>query len=700
MNLSYTSSNGLNKKIDTLPTLCPKFRREEVTVGGETFEVFCRDVLGCIAEIYGRHDLTPHLKFKPERHYVDADMTLRIYDDMHTGKWWWEVQVSVDIRKLTALCDLPRNQKAVDRQTPGATIIPVHISSDKTLVTSFCGKSVYPVYITIGNIPKDIRRKPSIHAQVLLAYLPVARLDHIVSESSRRRASQNLFHACMRRVLQPLETAGAKGVQMKSGDGLVRRCHPILAVYAGDHPEQCLVTCIKATECPKGTPSGSLGENVPCRLRDMDHILDSLESFNPLESPREYALWCAGMGIKPVTNPFWMFLPYANIYQSITPDVLHQLHQGVTKHLISWLKSAFGSPELDHRSRCLPPNHNVRHFSKGISGFSRISGKEHAEICKVLLGLIIGLPLPENRSSEKLLRAVRGVLDFLYLAQLPSHTNKTLTDMSAALDAFHTNKSIFIELGIRDDFNFPKLHSLLHYAPSIRFFGTTDNYNTEHSERLHIDLAKDAYAATNRKDELPQMVTWLERVETITRFDDLVRWRLSGRLPPPEKTPPSRRHTRIQIARYPTALMTFDDICRDYGASDFCVALSKFLVNYANPQASQLELQDAVSRFHFGFARVPVFQKVKLRIKDPQGHFEVDDKPDAVHARRQSKAKSGNKRPARFDTVLINTSPDSEPDERGSLQGEPRSLCTRRDTAQSIRRRLSHCPSQGYLPAA
>jgi len=94
LNLSYMSSNGLNKKIDTLPKLCPKFHREEVTVDGETFEIFYRNTLDCVAEIFGRHDFAPYLKFKPERHYVDADMTLRIYSDMHTGKWWWEVQVS------------------------------------------------------------------------------------------------------------------------------------------------------------------------------------------------------------------------------------------------------------------------------------------------------------------------------------------------------------------------------------------------------------------------------------------------------------------------------------------------------------------------------------------------------------------------------------------------------------------------------
>ena len=92
--MSYKSSSGLDKKIDSLPTFCPKFRQEKVMVEGETFKVFYRNILECIGEIYGRHALTPHLKFRPERHYADADMIMWIYGDVYTRKWWWEVQVS------------------------------------------------------------------------------------------------------------------------------------------------------------------------------------------------------------------------------------------------------------------------------------------------------------------------------------------------------------------------------------------------------------------------------------------------------------------------------------------------------------------------------------------------------------------------------------------------------------------------------
>jgi hypothetical protein len=38
-------------------------------------------------------------------------------------------------------------------------------------------------------------------------------------------------------------------------------------------------------------------------------------------------------------------------------------------------------------------------------------------------------------------------------------------------------------------------------------------------QRLHIDLAKDTYHATNFKDEYPQMTAWLERREKILRHD-------------------------------------------------------------------------------------------------------------------------------------------------------------------------------------
>ena len=48
-----------------------------------------------------------------------------------------------------------------------------------------------------------------------------------------------------------------------------------------------------------------------------------------------------------------------------------------------------------------------------------------------------------------------------------------------------------------------------HYMEAIRSHGTADGYNTEASERLHTDYAKECYRASNKKDYIKQMTVWL-----------------------------------------------------------------------------------------------------------------------------------------------------------------------------------------------
>ncbi len=80
-------------------------------------------------------------------------------------------------------------------------MIPIILSSDKTQLTLFWSKQAYLVYFTIGNILKDIRRKPSQRTQILVSYIPVAKLQTLPSDAARRRAQANLFHFCVQTIL-------------------------------------------------------------------------------------------------------------------------------------------------------------------------------------------------------------------------------------------------------------------------------------------------------------------------------------------------------------------------------------------------------------------------------------------------------------------------------------------------------------------
>jgi hypothetical protein len=383
------------------------------------------------------------------------------------------------------------------------------------------GKAAYPIYITLGNIPKALRRKPSMHGCALLGYLSTDKQPgEGESKMVKKVKAQRVVHEALRRILRPLEEAGRNGVEMTSANGEVRRVFPILAVYAADYPEQCLLSCSKYMDCPKcqrkKAALSDLGTESPSKTQEW-----TTETINSCRSQStswtQFYDLCMEAGVTPyVPNPFWADLPYFNIHNSITPDVLHQLYQGVLKHLIKWCQKLCTENELDARIRCLPPFHGRRHFANGISNLTQVSGTERKHMAKILLACI------HDKLPEKGVLACRAILDFIYLAQYPSHDDDTLDYMKERIKLFQANKDFFIDSGACEDLNIPKLHSLLHYVGSIQLFGTTDNYNTEMFERLHIDIAKEAWRMSNKRDAFPQMVNWLSRREKVWRFETSV----------------------------------------------------------------------------------------------------------------------------------------------------------------------------------
>ncbi|KAJ7451993.1 hypothetical protein FB451DRAFT_1524612 [Mycena latifolia] len=595
LSLSYGNSIQLNKIIDEKLPGRPKFVRSEVVVNGEVFHLYSRDILECVRALWGDTEFAPYLFVAPERHYIDKDKTIRMYHNMHTGKWWWSTQAAL---------------------------------------TVFGNKTAYPVYMTLGNIPKEIRRKPSRRGYVLLGYLPTSKMKNIKNKAARRRVLANVFHACMSFILAPLQEPGVTGLPLTSGDGVTRRGHPIYATFVGDYPEQCLVAAIKTGECPTcEVPRDELGEDpeeTAFPLRDLERILAALDTLD--EGPAIYAKACAEAGIKPIFRPFWEGLPYTNIFRSISPDILHQLYQGIIKHLISWLKAACGEEEIDARCRRLPPNHNIRLFMNGISDLNRVTGKEHDQISRFLLGIIVDIQLPNNLSPTRLLGAV---------PQYPMHTSETLS---------HVGDGIFVDLG---------LHNCAHYPMYFKLFGSADNYNTEYTERLHIDLAKDAYRSTNFKDEFPQMTLWLERKEKIFRHEKYIQWRLDGCPAPPTVAPlpPGIVYERrLKMTKHPTLkAVRINTLVADYGAILFRDALARFIIQFNNPTLSraQIEAQSASVSLHFN--RVPVYHRIKFITEDPYTVGGPEDSVvDSIHVQPRKSGRSGKELPGRFDTALVN----------------------------------------------
>ena len=260
-------------------------------------------------------------------------------------------------------------------------------------------------------------------------------------------------------------------------------------------------------------PLGSY--RVESQFRDKMQTLELLTKHQQGRDPPQFKK----DGLCAVYKPFWADLPHCDIFSCFTADLLHQLHKGVFKdHLIQWCTQLMGKKELDKRFKAMNGYPGLRHFKKGISSVSQWTGTEHKEMEKVLLGIMIGCV------PSRFIAVVRSLINFIYLSQLQYHTSTTLRSLELCLDTFHRNKNIVIELEIRNDFNIPKLHAILHYVDCIRSLGSADGYNSESPERLHIDFAKEAYRASNKRDYIEQMALWLQRHEAMWLRESYLIW--------------------------------------------------------------------------------------------------------------------------------------------------------------------------------
>ncbi|KAF8262183.1 hypothetical protein EI94DRAFT_1773259 [Lactarius quietus] len=559
LSLSFKDTRGLDGIIDKSLPGRPNFQCHVVMVGSKVYEVFYRDIINCIRSLFRDPTFTPYLCFGPEKHYMDYMKTMQMYHDMQTGKWWWSTKMTIE------------------NDQPGATI---------TLLTTFQNKCAYPLYLTIGNIPKEMCRKPLLHAYILLAYLPTTCLVHVSNKAQRQCLLTNLYHSCMHWILAPLETAGSTGVLMMCGNGHIYLNYPIFAAFIGNYPEQILTTGSITGECPTcNVDHRRLGDY---ELRDANHLRDLASD------PASFLQSCSLAGIKPIARPFWKELPYTHIFRLITPDILHQIHQGIIKHITAWIIELMGAEEVDTRCRRLPLNHNLRAFTKGISTLSHVTRQEHNQMGRILLALIMDAPLSEGHSNARLQRAICALMDFVFLAQYP-------------------------------------------------LYSTTDNFNTETTERLHIDLTKDAFDASNKKDEHPQMTNYVEHKEKIHLHEQVVAWRLEGSPPivaaPREWLLPGLElNCDLHMSKTPLDLkVSLETIETTYGAEHFRVALRRYIVRTNLPHLTTAQ----VERNLWDYLHTEFYTSQTQTV-------------DSIHAYPHKSDALGCCIPARFDTALIN----------------------------------------------
>lgn len=353
--------------------------------------------------------------------------------------------------------------------------------------------------------------------------------SHIKNDVERGLVQQQLWHDCMAIVTEPLIEAGTHGVEILCGDGNVRDVFPIVLSYSADFPEQCLIGCNKQSHCPMCNADEKNRGDLPSdgderRFRVTAEIVRALD--DQMDGMRHKSRTYDEFGLKAI-QPFFVNLPHIDLDTLFTPDLLHQLHSGCFKdHLLQWFKTIMGRSEFDARFQKVSPFPGLRHFKKAISTLSQSTGKEMKELEKIFTVVIKGAP----KVSPEARKAAVALLHFIYLAQLPCQSDRSIKALQTALQQFHKYKHVFVDSAgkiCKGFHGIPKFHSLEHYARLILSKGSPDGFSTEAPERLHIEFAKKAFRATNKHEFIVQMIRWLQRQSSLDLARSYLEWCIS-----------------------------------------------------------------------------------------------------------------------------------------------------------------------------
>ena len=118
----------------------------------------------------------------------------------------------------------------------GETLGLVILSSDKTTLSRHQGdKECHGLFMTCGNIRKEIRGKASADCWLMIAQIPIVKFEE---DKCQGMLSNRLYHHCLDIVTEYLKKCSHQPVEAYDPYGHIRLLRTILLAHIADLPEQ------------------------------------------------------------------------------------------------------------------------------------------------------------------------------------------------------------------------------------------------------------------------------------------------------------------------------------------------------------------------------------------------------------------------------------------------------------------------------
>lgn len=154
------------------------------------------------------------------------------------------------------------------------------------------------------------------------------------------------------------------------------------------------------------------------------------------------------------------------------------------------------------------PFAGLRRFHEGW-GFKQWMGDDSKALMKFFLLAIAGLV------PEQMVWVLSAFLEFCYLVHQSQIDEYVLIKIDAAIEHYHIEHEIFLECGIRGNFN---QHALLHYHALIQMFGAPNGLCSSITESKHIKAVKKPWCWSSWNEPLGQMLLINQCLDRLAAF--------------------------------------------------------------------------------------------------------------------------------------------------------------------------------------
>ena len=180
--LSFHNADEWYTKLNSIPCGLPIENWKTATVSvpssitgtvPQPYAVQYQNIENVTRFLLGHTPFKDNLTYSPIRLWNDSDS--RVYTEMWTGDWWWEMQ---------------------EKLPDGGTVVPLLIGIDKTVLTQHHGDlSAWPIYMTIGNLDSHTRRQQKRPALILIGFMSIM-------DGCERLVKAEVYHHILRMIFK------------------------------------------------------------------------------------------------------------------------------------------------------------------------------------------------------------------------------------------------------------------------------------------------------------------------------------------------------------------------------------------------------------------------------------------------------------------------------------------------------------------